>query len=471
MRHTKIVATIGPASSSDEAIGALIEAGVDVFRLNFSHGSYATHGEMLARIRKAASEADRWIGVLQDLGGPKIRTGALRDGAPLRLNPGDELRIATGDFQGGSGRVSTTYAELARSVRPGDRLLLDDGRIQLHVEATDGTELTTVVIDGGLLGEHKGINAPGVALSSSALTPKDFADLEFGVRAGVDLMALSFVKSAADVLEAREALRKAGAPGLPLVAKLERPEAITRLDEILESSDAVMVARGDLGLEAPLASVPRLQKEVTRMALARGIPVIVATQVLESMIAAPRPTRAEVSDAANAVDDGVDAIMLAGETAVGEYPVRAVQTLAGVMTDAERIPPVGAVRLGSRSRFSGHGRAICEAAVTLAEKGEASAIVAITHGGSTARALSALRPKAPIHAVTNRLEVARRLALFRGVVPSLADVGDDANAAVVRVCARLVERGDVAPNSVIVVVSISADLAAGSSNFLKLQRV
>ena len=364
MRHTKIVATVGPATSSDSAVRDLVAAGVNVFRLNFSHGTHDAHGAVISRIRKAADEAKRCIAILQDLSGPKIRTGTLAGGKPIPLKAGDELRIAVGDFVGGPGRVSTTYAELPRAVHRGDHLLLDDGRLQLRVEATSGDELQTVVVDGGELGEHKGINAPGVPLPAAGLTAKDREDLAFGIRAGVDFVALSFVQSAEDLRQARDAATRAGAPRLPLVAKLERPEGLAHLDEIIAACDAVMVARGDLGLEIPLEHVPRVQKEITSKARTAGIPVILATQVLESMRTEPRPTRAEVSDAANAVDDGVDAIMLSGETAVGAYPTRAVQVLDAVIRDAESMPGTreplprrrARARPGCRSWRSSNGR-------------------------------------------------------------------------------------------------------------------
>jgi pyruvate kinase len=477
VRHTKIVATLGPASSSDAALRELVASGVDVFRLNFSHGTREGHGALISRIRQVAEEGRRSIAILQDLSGPKIRTGPLAGGKPIDLAPGDELRIAVGDFEGTQRRVSTTYEELPRAVRRGDSLLLDDGRLQLRVEESTGTELRTVVVDGGPLGEHKGINAPGVPLPASGLTAKDAEDLTFGVQAGVDMVALSFVLSAADVRRARDAVARLGRPDMPLVAKLERPEAIAHLEEIVAASDAVMVARGDLGLEIPLERVPRVQKEVTRQARAAGIPVIVATQVLESMRSEPRPTRAEVSDAANAVDDGVDAIMLSGETAVGAYPVRCVQTLDAIIRDAESILPAAESLRRRVADFRGvpmvaeHGRAICHAAVTLADLGEASAIVAVTRGGKTARVLSAMRPHAPIHAATGQPDTARRLALCWGVVPVVADLSGDVDSAAARIGRMLVERGAVAPSSVIVLVSISPELSDENANFLRLLRV
>ena len=478
MRHTKIVATVGPATSSEAAIRHLVDAGVDVFRLNFSHGTHEAHGAVITHIRRAADDAHRCIAILQDLSGPKIRTGALTGGHSIRLSAGDELRIAVGDFVGGPGRVSTPYADLPRSVHAGDSLLLDDGRIQLRVEESTGSELRTTVVDGGELGEHKGINAPGVPLPPAALTEKDAEDLAFGINAGIDFVALSFVQSAEDLRQARDAAARLGAPRLPIVAKLERPEGVAHLDEIVAASDAVMVARGDLGLEIPLEHVPRVQKEITRTARKAGIPVIVATQVLESMRTEPRPTRAEVSDAANAVDDGVDAIMLSGETAVGAYPVRAVQTLAAVIRDAESTP--SAREAAPRRRASdfegvpmlaGHGRAICQAAVTLADHGEATAIVAVTRGGKTARVLSAMRPTAPIYAATDQPEIARRLALSWGVVPVLTDLGGDLETAAARIGEKLAHRGAVPPAAVIVLVSIHPDLARGHANFLRLLRI
>jgi pyruvate kinase len=355
-------------------------------------------------------------------------------------------------------------------VRPGDCLLLDDGRVQLQVETVGSGELETTVIDGGPLGEHKGINVPGVEFPTTGLTDKDIDDLKFGAAQGVDLMALSFVQGAEVLRQARALLRDARAPQIPLIAKLERPEGVARIDEILQESDAVMVARGDLGLEMPLEQVPRIQKEVTRKACALEVPVIVATQVLESMRTEPRPTRAEVSDAANAVDDGVDAIMLAGETAAGAYPVKAVQTLDAIIREAEAIPavrnPITRTKL-----VSPHAHAVCEAAVTLAERGDAAAIVAVTRGGKTARVLSALRPRAPIYAASDDASVLRCLALVWGVEPTLTDLSDEVNATATRIGHELVAHGAIATGAVIVVVSIADDLSTGPSNFVKLQRV
>ena len=470
MRHTKIISTIGPASDSEEMIAHLIAAGTDIFRLNFSHGTHASHGSVLGRVRTVAARAGRHIAILQDLGGPKIRTGPLQGGQPLTLKAGDTLRIATGDFPGGPGRISTTFEGLAKSVRPGDCLLVSDGSAELRVEATDGTEILTTVVEGGVLGEHKGINAPGVPLPASAITSKDVDDLKFGLAAGVDMVAISFVQSAADLRQARQLMADNGGADVPLVAKLERPQALDHLEEIIEACDAVMVARGDLGLEMPLERVPRAQKEITRGARHHGIPVILATQVLESMTTEARPTRAEVSDAAYAVDAGVDAIMLAGETAVGLFPARAVQTLDAIIREAEAAPRLP-VAMRRDNRRADHAEALSEAAVTLANRGDAQAIVAVTRGGRTARRLSALRPHAPIIATTARDEIARRLTLHWGVIPVTTNVGEDVDSAGTLIGRELVTRGLVAPGAAAVFVRIDPDLGRTDANYLKIQRL
>jgi len=471
VRHTKIIATVGPASDADDMLDRLIANGADILRLNFSHGTQESQRATFGRIRAAAGRAHREVAVLQDLAGPKIRTGELVNHQALHLEQGGELTIATGDFVGGPGRVSTTFAGLAQSVKPGDRLLLADGSVELRVDRTDGTAIETTVVEGGALGEHKGINAPGVPLPASALTKKDVDDLKVGVQLGVDMVAVSFVQSAGDMRQARALLRDLGADAVPLVAKLERPKALDELDRIVAASDAVMVARGDLGLEMPLERVPRAQKEITRAARQHGIPVIVATQVLESMTVEARPTRAEVNDAASAVADGVDAIMLAGETAAGAYPARAVQTLDAIIRDAEAAPSFQAPVDARRSVQQDHAQALCEAAVTLANRGNARAIVAVTRGGGTARRLSSLRPVAPIIAATDRDTTARRLAMYWGVVPLRTDIGENVDAAGALVGRQLVARGVLPPGAVVVFVSIHPDLKRADANYLKIQRL
>ena len=466
MRHTKIVATLGPASKDPSA---LIDAGVDVFRLNFSHGSQSDHAARFHEVREAAAKANRHVAILQDLSGPKIRTGRLEGHKPIPLRRGDELTIEIGEGVGGPGRVFTSYGELALKVKPGDHLLLDDGKVELEVESATPEAIRTRIVDGGELGENKGINAPHVPLRSD-MTEKDERDLRFGLALGVDWVALSFVQSAEDILRAKKIMADEGRPKTPVVAKLERPEAIDRLDEILEAADAVMVARGDLGLEIPLERVPRVQKEILRKARARGVPVIVATQVLESMTTEWRPTRAEASDAAGAVDGGADAIMLSGETASGMYPVRSVQVLDAIIRDAESI---AATFMDRRERTGevDHVRALCESAVGLSRRTSAHAIVAVTREGQTAKLLSAIRPQSSIAAVTDKGEVARCLALWHGIVPLVCDLSGDAEEIIARVTDAVVKATEAPGDATMVVVNTSSDLDRGSSNFIRIRRV
>jgi pyruvate kinase len=469
MRRTKIIATVGPASDSDHTLDGLIDAGVDIFRLNFSHGSHESQTASYRRIRAAAARAGRDVAILQDLGGPKIRTGATRDGRPIAVKTGDHLRIVTGDTPCVPGMISTAFSGLAKAVKPGDALLIADGFVELRVESSDGSTIETTVVEGGAIGDHKGINAPGVPLPASAITPKDVSDLRLGLSLGVDMIALSFVQSAQDLEEARRLLIEQAAGDVPLIAKLERPQALEHLTEILAICDGVMVARGDLGLEMPLEKVPTAQKNITRLARLHGKPVIVATQVLESMTVEPRPTRAEVSDAANAVDDGVDAIMLAGETAAGAFPVKAVHVLDSIIREAESAQGVTpSVSLGVSGDQT---QALCEAAVTLANRGDAAAIVAVTRGGETARRLAALRPRAPIIAACGRAEIARRLSLHWGVASMCADIGENVDTAGAAAGRELVSRGLVQAGASVVLVSINADLARTDANYLKVQKL
>jgi pyruvate kinase len=467
MRHTKIIATVGPASAGVDVLNALVDAGVDVFRLNFSHGTHDSHAESFRRIRAAAARAHRHVAIMQDLSGPKIRTGPLA-GDPVRFEPGDTVLLAAGNAPAEIGpptRVFTPYAELIRSARSGDRLLLDDGRLELRVVEGSTTELQTVVVHGGMLGANKGINAPGVPLPPSALTSKDVDDLRFGLTLGVDLVALSFVQTAEDLARAREIIDKAGCL-TPLIAKIERPAAVHNLEEILTFAQGVMVARGDLGLELPLEQVPRVQKEIIRCARSHALPAIVATQVFESMRVEPRPTRAEVSDAANAVEEGADAIMLAGETAAGAFPVRAVQMLDAVIRDAESIPATTRVLPVVDPTGSLHGPALAEAAVTLAATSHADAIVAVTSTGKTARLLSAMRPSAPIFAAAPDAIVAGTLALPWGLVPFITAERD-----VQRLTRELLERRLITPGSLVVFINVSPEQDRPDANFLHVYRL
>lgn len=480
-RHTRIIATLGPASSAPEVLNALVAGGVDIFRLNFSHGTHESHARAFHAVRETTARAGRHVAILQDLSGPKIRTGRLRGGQPIDLHKGGELRLAAGDEVGGPERVFVPYAELIVSAKPGDRLLLDDGKIELRVRERAGGDLVTEVINGGRLGEHKGINAPGVALPAAAVTKKDEEDLKFGLALGVDMVALSFVQTADDLHTARQIMRQAGSE-VPLIAKIERPQAIDHLDAILAASEGVMVARGDLGLECPFEQIPGIQKTIIARARALGRPVILATQVLESMRTQPRPTRAEVSDAATAVDQSVDAIMLSGETAAGDYPVEAVETLSAIILDAERVA-IPAARLGPDISLFGpqgaeplpdgfdafrtvHGRAMCEAAVTLASTGQAEAIIAVTLHGKTAQLLSSLRPAALIVAVTPSDAVARRLKLYWGIRPVVSDLED------LRALEQPIRSAlDLSPRAVVVFININPDLSRLDANFLNVQRL
>ena len=443
---------------------ALLAAGVDVFRINSSHGTRDDRRGMVERVRSRAARAGRIVGVLEDLAGPKIRIGSLADPDGVELKVGARLRIAVGDSPGDAERVSTTCAPLAAAVRGGEPLLIDDGQILLRAISSDGAEIVAEVEHGGLLTARKGINVPGVELPLSAVTDADMEEIEAGVEMGVDFLGVSFVQSGDDLRKARAMTWAHGGDGVGLVAKIERPQALERLDDILSVSDAVMVARGDLGLEIPLERVPRVQKDITRRARDAGVPVIVATQVFDTMRHAPRPTRAEVSDAANAVDDGVDAIMLAGETAAGEYPVLAVQTLDAVLRDAESVQPDRVIPgdIGDR-----HDRALCDAAVTLAAAAGATAIVAVTGSGTTARQLAALRPSIPVYAVTVDAAVARQLALYRSVVPLVVPTD---RLVVGQLKPELVRRGIVHAGDAVVIARVHSDLEVEDANFVELQR-
>jgi pyruvate kinase len=366
--------------------------------------------------------------------------------------------------------VSTSYGPLATAVRPGDTLLLDDGKIVLRVEDATPHAIATRVVDGGPLGEHKGINAPRVPLPAVGVTEKDEADLLFGLRAGVDLIGLSFVQSADDITRARRLASEAGYPSVPIVAKLERPEAIDRLPSICQAADALMVARGDLGLELPLEEVPQVQKLVLRRGREHGIPVIVATQVLESMRTESRPTRAEVSDAAGAVDAGADAIMLSGETAVGAYPIRSVEVLDAIIRNAEAVPPVWMLPPPSDERPD-HLPSLCDAAVTLATRGSVDAIIALTREGRTARLLAARRPQSPIYAVTNDENCARRLCLWWGVQPIIDELAGEPDDVVDRAVSRLRAGGRLPSPATVVVVRSSPDLERAGENFVRVRRV
>ncbi|MBI5876593.1 MAG: pyruvate kinase [Chloroflexi bacterium] len=470
-RKTKIVATLGPASRSEEQIAALIGAGVDIVRLNFSHGTHDDHGEVITRVRRVAERLGRPVGIMQDLQGPKIRVGKLAGGQPVQLENGTTLTITTRDVVGSGALVSTTYQGLPSDVKAGDRILLDDGNLELRVEAVRADEVTTTVIQGGLLGEHKGINLPGVDVSAPALSQKDRDDLAFGLQNGVDYVAMSFVRRGEDVLGAKSLIRALCGADVPVIAKLEKPQALDNLRDILEAADGVMVARGDLGVELSPQEVPIAQKRIIAAANMRGRLVITATQMLESMIENPRPTRAEASDVANAIFDGTDAVMLSGETATGAFPVQAVSMMATIAMEAERnLDRWGRWRDNSVVT-SDDARAIASAAVELSLERDVKAILAFTRSGRTARLLSKERPACPIYAFSPDAVVVRRMALMWGVYPRQTPFVSTSEAmfetADETVLAHgLAERGDP-----VVFVGSMPVIDGGHTNFLKLHRI
>ncbi len=465
-RRTRIVATIGPASSERSVVRRLIDAGVDVFRVNFSHATHELYDGWLATIREEARAAGRHVGVLADLQGPKLRIGQLVGHKPVELVAGQMVDITTEPVLGTARRLSTTYAALPQDVKPGDRILLNDGAIELQAIATSGDTVTCRILNGGLLGEHKGINLPGVAVSSPALTEKDRDDLRHAVQTGVDLIAISFVRRAEDVLEARELVREAGG-AMPVIAKIEKPEAIDRLEAILRASDAVMVARGDLGVEMPPERVPTLQKLIIRHAKDHLIPVITATQMLESMISSPRPTRAEASDVANAIIDGTDAIMLSGETAAGMYPVESVETMVRIALEAEAaFPP----RERRRQHVESDSHAISHAACHITESMDVKVIAAFTHTGFSARLVSKDRPAVPIYAFVPDEVVARKLTLDWGVLSTVIEQSGSTEELIARVERELTRRGVVQPGEAVVVVGGSPMGVPGRTNFIKIVR-
>jgi pyruvate kinase len=467
MRRTKIVATIGPASRDRAVLESLIQAGVDVVRLNFSHGDHASHLQVIQSVRAISAEHGMPVAILQDLSGPKIRTGRLKGGGPVELRAGARVVITTDEtIEGTAERISTTYDPLPRDVQPGDRILLDDGNLELKVVSASGTEVVCTVVYGGLLKPNKGMNLPGVALSTPALTDKDRVDLDFGIKNGVDYVALSFVRQGKDVEEVKAIIRGMGQT-TPVIAKIEKREAMDDLPQVLEAADGVMVARGDLGVEMSTEEVPTLQKRIIEMANAAGKVVITATQMLESMIENPRPTRAEASDVANAILDGTDAIMLSAETASGRYPVQTVATMARIALYTEQYgvfhPP---------SRFLGGSatvvaRSLARVARTVAEELGCKLVVAFTESGSTARLVSTFRPHAPVAAITFNDETYRRLALWWGVVPVKSEFAATTDDMIVRGEALLKRNGLVSKGDTILMLAGQSH-TAGATNMLRV---
>jgi pyruvate kinase len=466
LRRTKIVATIGPATSSPEVLRQLILAGATTLRLNFSHGTHDDHLTSIRLIRQLSFELDKPVGILQDLQGPKIRLGKFADG-PIVLKNGDPFTLTSKIIPGTQTISSVTYDTLADEVPVGSTILLDDGKVEMVVTGVDPqtSELHCKVVVGGTLSNNKGVNFPGVYLSIKALTDKDRVDLMFGLDQGVDWVALSFVRNPADILEIKELIANAGKE-TPVIAKIEKHEAIEQMEEILALCDGVMVARGDLGVELPAEQVPRIQKQLIATANRMGIPIITATQMLDSMVNNPRGTRAEISDVANAILDGTDAVMLSNETAVGIYPIEAVETMARIALETEK------EKLSRRWEDNKRSipNAISEAVGNIAEQLGAAAIIPFTKTGATARSVSKFRPSKPILAVTPHVDVARRLQLVWGVQPmlllDLANVSDNFQAAInMARTSNLLQEGDL------VVITSGTQGVAGSTDLVKVEVV
>jgi pyruvate kinase len=470
-RRAKIVATLGPASSSEDMFRQLVRAGLDVARLNFSHGSHEQKAELIAMVRKVAREEGKPICILGDLQGPKIRTGTLVDHKPVLLEAGKRLTITPEKVEGTAERVSTVFPTLAENLKPGDRILLSDGLIELHVVELRGADVVTEIVNGGLLGEKKGINLPGVPIKVPSLTEKDEEDLEFALKHGVDIIAVSFVQTAGDVRYVKRRVTALGSEAW-VVAKLEKPQAVDHLDSILEAADAIMVARGDLGVEMPPEKVPAIQKHIIRRAAEYRKPVITATQMLESMIENPRPTRAEASDVANAIYDGSDAVMLSAESAAGKYPVESVAMMAKIVAETEtqmRLLP-RATTIGQHRKSLNIPETICECMAHSAQDLDLAAIAIFTETGNTARLLSKYRPDAPIYAMSPFEEVVNRCVLLWGTHPIQCDRFKDTDRLVEMAEDTLEHGGFVHPKDVVGIVGGTAT-RTGATNFMRLHLI
>jgi pyruvate kinase len=469
MPRAKIVCTLGPASSTPERIGELIDAGMGVARLNFSHGSHEDHARMLQIVRSEADRRGKAIAALLDLQGPKIRVGKLANGQ-VELKPGAELILTTENVLGDERRVSTTYQGLPRDVKAGDQILLDDGYLGLAVTQVMGNEVKTVVVTGGILKNNKGINLPGVDVSAPALSEKDRIDIGFALRHGVDYVALSFVRRAEDVLEAKRLLT-VDQVCIPVIAKIEKPQAIERLGDIIDASDGVMVARGDLGVELGPEKVPLWQKRIIEETNKRGKIVITATQMLESMITQPRPTRAEASDVANAVLDATDALMLSGETASGLYPVEAVKTMARIIEEIEHSAYYRANVEVPDLQLAVPANAIAHAAIYAARAMKLKTIVAVSESGGAARLVSEYRPEANIVCLTTNDVSFRRLALIWGVTPVLISPAATTEELIDRVEATMIERNLALPGEHVLITMAVPVGAGGQTNVLKIHQI
>ena len=467
VRHTKIVCTIGPASESPEIIRALVEHGMNVARLNFSHGSHREHREKIQVIRGVSEELDRPVAILQDLAGPKIRVGEIPKPG-IRLEVGQSFMLTTSNVTGTHERVSVSYPSLPDEVEPGDRILLSDGSIELLVHRKTPSEVSCEVVTGGLLTSHKGLNLPTGTIRAAAFTDVDRKDLIFGLEHGVDLVAQSFVRTADELLEVKEFIRRRKGD-TPVIAKIERHEALDSIDEIIEAADGIMVARGDLGVEIPLEDVPVIQKMLIRKANATGKPVITATQMLRSMVNSPRPTRAEATDVANAVLDGTDAVMLSEETATGDYPVEAVQFMTRIITSAERdFPHERYLELVPRREVPD---SVAHAACVLANHLDASAVVAPTRSGKTAMHISRFRPRQPIIALSPDANVVRRLTLFWGCLPRVVPEPTDTDDMIESSARHALKTGYVSRDDLVIMTAGHPVGVAGSTNMVRVKRL
>jgi pyruvate kinase len=467
-RHTKIVCTLGPATATPDRIRELIQAGMDVARLNFSHGDREDHKRVYDMIRHAADAEGHAVGILADLQGPKIRLGRFATGpGAIEWRTGEEVRITVDDVPGTHDRVSTTYKGLATDARPDDRLLVDDGKVGLRVVSVEGSDVVCRVTEGGPVSDNKGLSLPGMNISVPALSDKDCADLAFALGLRVDIVALSFVRSPADIDLVHTIMDEHGAR-LPVVAKLEKPEAVDNLEAIVLAFDGIMVARGDLGVELPLEHVPLVQKRAVQIARENAKPVIVATQMLDSMITNSRPTRAEASDVANAVLDGADAVMLSGETSVGRYPIKSVQTMAQIIEAAEAgptgVPPLSHVPRTQRGVLS-------FAARDIGERLSARALVAFSVSGDTVRRLARLHTRLPLLAFTPRAEVRSQLAMSWGVETFLVDYVTSTDAMVRQVDNAILSIGRFKPGELVVIVAGSPPGTSGSTNLIRVHRL
>ncbi len=466
---TKIVATIGPASNTRPVLEKLILAGMNVARLNFSHGSYEEHTGVIRLIRSLSREMNKPVGILLDLQGPKIRTGKLENGEPILLKKNGKINITTRKIPGTAETISTTYDKLIGDLKKGDTLLLDDGLIELKALSMTKDTVSCKIIYGGILKENKGINLPGVNVSASSLTEKDRKDLNFGIKAGVDYFALSFVRAAEDLELIKSILKKQGAD-IPVIAKIEKPEAVDNMDGILKIADVIMVARGDLGVEMKPEKVPTIQKHIIHKAVQANRPVITATQMLETMSENPVPTRAEVSDVANAIYDGTDAIMLSGETASGKYPVDAVKMMSRIAKEAERSPFIKYNIEHKKDPENMITHAVAQSAVNILHEVEAKAIAVFSVSGSTSKFVSKQRPSKPVFAFTPSTSVYNRLALIWGITSLYVPEVKDTKKLITVAEKKILEKKLVKENDLIILITGLA-LTKGSTNIIKIHRI